>query len=62
MQRFVIALAATLAVTASAASAMQATDLDIDGDGIATVSEVRFAVGDRVDAGELLVALDAHDG
>jgi hypothetical protein len=41
MQRFVIALATTLAVTASAASAMQATDLDIDGDGFASVSEVR---------------------
>ena len=28
--------------------------------GDATVSEVRFAVGDRVDQGELLVALDHH--
>lgn len=41
MQRFVIALATTLAVTASAASAMQATDLDINGDGFAALSEVR---------------------
>ncbi len=30
--------------------------------GDATVSEVRFAVGDRVDQGELLVALDHGDG
>lgn len=41
MQRFVLAMTATLAVTASAASAMQATDLDINGDGFASISEVR---------------------
>jgi propionyl-CoA carboxylase alpha chain len=30
--------------------------------GDATVTEVRFAVGDRVDTGELLVALEHSDG
>jgi biotin carboxyl carrier protein len=30
--------------------------------GDAVVTEVRFAVGDRVDTGDLLVALDHHDG
>jgi propionyl-CoA carboxylase alpha chain len=29
--------------------------------GVATVTEVRFAVGDRVDTGDLLVALEHHD-
>ncbi|MGB7879017.1 MAG: biotin/lipoyl-containing protein, partial [Ilumatobacteraceae bacterium] len=29
--------------------------------GDATVTEVRFAVGDRVDTGDLLVALEHHE-
>jgi biotin carboxyl carrier protein len=29
--------------------------------GDAVVTEVRFAVGDRVDTGDLLVALDHHE-
>ena len=39
--RFAMTVTAALLATATAASAMKATDLDIDGDGFATISEVR---------------------
>jgi len=39
--RFAMTLTAALLATATAASAMKATDLDIDGDGFASISEVR---------------------
>ena len=41
MQRFVLSTLAGLMMTASAASAMQPQDLDINGDGFATIAEVR---------------------
>ena len=41
MQRFITTALAGLMMTATAASAMEATDLDINGDGFATLSEVR---------------------
>jgi len=41
MQRFLTTALAGLMMTATAASAMQATDLDINGDGFATIGEVR---------------------
>lgn len=39
--RFALTLTAALLATATAASAMKATDLDINGDGFASISEVR---------------------
>lgn len=39
--RFAMTLTAALLATATAASAMKASDLDIDGDGFASISEVR---------------------
>jgi Ca2+-binding EF-hand superfamily protein len=39
--RFTFTLTAALLATATAASAMKATDLDIDGNGFATISELR---------------------
>ncbi len=39
--RFALTLTAALLATATAASAMKATDLDINGDGFATIGEVR---------------------
>ncbi len=39
--RFTMILTAALLATAAAASAMKATDLDIDGDGFASITEVR---------------------
>lgn len=39
--RFAMTVTAVLLATATAASAMQATDLDINGDGFASISEVR---------------------
>ncbi|MEL7151960.1 MAG: hypothetical protein AAGK71_14575 [Pseudomonadota bacterium] len=39
--RFAMTLTAALLATATAASAMKATDLDIDGDGFASITEVR---------------------
>lgn len=41
MQRFVLSTLAGLMMTATAASAMQPQDLDINGDGFATIAEVR---------------------
>lgn len=41
MQRFVLSALAGVMMTATAASAMQPVDLDINGDGFATLSEVR---------------------
>ena len=41
MQRFALAIAATMAMTATSALAMKATDLDINGDGFASIGEVR---------------------
>lgn len=39
--RFAITVTAAILASATAASAMKGTDLDIDGDGFATISEVR---------------------
>lgn len=45
MHRTLLALTAGLLATAGAASAMQGSDLDVDGDGFATIAEVRQVLG-----------------